>query len=323
MNVLVTGNLPEHILALIRAEHTVEVNTEDRPMARDQLLDAASGKHGILSMLTDRVDDELLDRAPDLAVVANCAVGYDNIDVAAATRRRITVTNTPGVLTDSTADVAFALMLAVARRLVEGDYRVRTGQFKHFAPFYFLGQDISGKTLGIIGMGRIGQAVAKRAAGFDMSIIYTSRTRLPVEKEQAIGTRYADFNTVLRESDILSVHVPLTPQTRHLMGETQLRMMKPSAILINTARGPVIDEIALLKALREEWIAGAGLDVYENEPILTPGLTECDNAVLLPHVGSATIETRTRMARLAAENLLAGLRGAVPPNCLNHEIFDK
>ena len=323
MNVLVTGNLPEHILALIRAEHAIEVNTTDRPLTREQLLAAVADKHGILTMLTDRVDEELLNQAPNLTIVANCAVGYDNIDVAAATRRRIVVTNTPGVLTDSTADVAFALMLAVARRVVEGDRRVRQGQFKHFAPFHFLGQDISGKTLGIIGMGRIGQAVAKRAAGFDMPMIYTSRHRLSADAEAAIGARYADFDTVLREADILSVHVPLTPQTRHLLGADQLRAMKPSAILINTARGPVIDEAALVTALRDGWIGGAGLDVYENEPILTPGLAECGNAVLLPHVGSATIETRTRMARLATENLLAGLRGAAPPNCLNHELFDK
>lgn len=321
MNVLVTGNLPDSILAGIRAAHTLAVNTEDRPMARQQLLDAVADKHGILTMLTDQVDDDLLDRAPHLTIVANCAVGYDNIDVPAATRRRIAVTNTPGVLTDSTADVAFALMLAVARRVVEGDRQVRQGQFTHFAPFHFLGQDVSGKTLGIIGMGRIGQAVARRAAGFHMPIIYSSRTRLPADKEAAIGAIYKDLDTVLRESDFLSLHVPLTPQTHHLVGADQLRLMKPSAILINTARGPVIDEAALLRALRERWIRGAGLDVYENEPILTPGLIECDNAVLLPHVGSATIDTRTRMAELATQNLLAGLRGNTPPNCLNPEIF--
>lgn len=321
MNVLVTGNLPESIIARIRAEHTVKVNTKDRPMTREQLLSAVTDKHGILTMLTDQVNDALLDRAPHLTIVANCAVGYDNIDIAAATRRRIAVTNTPGVLTDSTADVAFALMLAVARRVVEGDQKVRRGRFKHFAPFHFLGQDISGKTLGIIGMGRIGQAVAKRAAGFNMPVIYTSRTRISADEEAAIGARYENLDTVLRESDFLSLHVPLTTQTRHLVGTDQLRLMKPTAILINTARGPVIDETALLQALREQWISGAGLDVYENEPSLVPGLIECQNAVLLPHVGSATIETRTRMAELATHNLLAGLRGSTPPNCLNRDIF--
>lgn len=321
MNVLVTGNLPESIISTIRAEHRVEVNPKDEPIPRDQLLSAVADKHGILSMLTDRVDDALLDQAPHLKIVANCAVGYDNIDMAAATQRRIAVTNTPGVLTDSTADVVFALMLAVGRRVVEGDQRVRQGHFKHFAPFHFLGQDISGKTLGIVGMGRIGQAVAKRAAGFNMPIIYTSRTRLPAEKEAAMGARYENFETVLGESDFLSLNVPLTPQTHHLVGADQLRLMKPTAILINTARGPVIDEIALVQALREQWIGGAGLDVYENEPFLAPGLIACKNAVVLPHVGSATIETRTRMAELATQNLLVGLRGGTPPNCLNSEIF--
>lgn len=321
MNVLVTGNLPDHILDAIRADHKVEVNTADRPMDRQRFLAAVADKQGILTMLTDRVDDELFDQAPNLTIVANCAVGYDNIDVAAATRRHIAVTNTPGVLTASTADVAFALMLAVARRMVEGDRRVRQGRFQHFVPFDFLGQDVSGKTLGIVGMGRIGQAVAKRAAGFGMRMLYSGRHQLSADKEADIGASYTDLDTLLRESDFVSLHVPLTPQTRHLVGAGQLRLMKPTAILINTARGPVVDEAALLTALREGWIGGAGLDVYEHEPSLTPGLTECSNAVLLPHVGSATIDTRTRMAELATRNLLAGLGGDLPPNCLNPELF--
>lgn len=323
MNVLVTGNLPEHILSTIQKKHSVEVNRANYPLSRESLLAKAVGKHGLLSMLTDRVDDLLFDQAPNLKVVANCAVGYDNIDLDAATRRGIMVTNTPGVLTDSTADIAFALMLAVCRRVVEGDRQVRDGQFKHFAPFLFLGQDISGKVLGIIGMGRIGQAVAKRGKGFGMPILYSSRTRLSPEKEASMGARYADMQTVLKEADILSIHVPLTEKTLHLIDAEALRTMKPSAVLINTARGPVIDEAALLVALREKWIGGAGLDVYEKEPVLTPGLTDCTNAVLLPHIGSATIETRTRMASLAVDNLLAGLTGKIPPNCLNQEVFKK
>ncbi len=323
MNVLVTGNLPDHILDSIRADHTVEVNAANRPMDRERFLAAVADKHGILTMLTDRVDEELLDQAPNLTIVANCAVGYDNIDVTAATHRKIAVTNTPGVLTASTADVSFALMLAVARRVVEGDRQVRRGQFKHFVPFHFLGQDISGKTLGIIGMGRIGKAVAKRAAGFDMPIIYASRSRLSVGEEALIGARFADLECLLQQSDVVTLHVPLTPQTHHLVGAKQLRLMKSSAILINTSRGPVVDETALVKALRGGWIRGTGLDVYENEPRLTPGLIACDNAVLLPHVGSATIETRTRMAELAVRNLLTGLRGRIPPNCLNRECFDQ
>ncbi len=321
MNILITGNLPEPIIEAIRKKHTVKVNPEIRPLTRETLLAWATDKHGLLSMLTDRMDEALFEAAPNLKIVANCAVGYDNIDVPAATRRGIAVTNTPGVLSDATADLAFALMLAACRRVVEGDRQVREGRFKPFAPFHFLGRDISGKVLGVIGMGRIGQAVAKRAKGFDMPILYTSRTRLSAEQEESLGVRYADMQTVLREADILSLHVPLTEKTRHLIGEDQLRIMKPTAVLVNTARGPVVDETALLTALREKWIAGAGLDVYENEPSLTPGLTECTNAVLLPHVGSATIETRTRMAKLAVDNLLTGLAGKVPPNCLNPEVF--
>jgi glyoxylate reductase len=321
MKVLVTGNLPEKILEPLRDEHDVAVNRRDRPMERKRLLDTAADKHGLLTMLTDRVDDDLLDRAPELKIVANCAVGYDNIDLRAATRRGIVVTNTPGVLTDSTADLAFALMMAVGRRVVEGDRRVRRGRFKYFVPFQFLGQDISGKVLGIIGMGRIGRAVAKRAAGFDMNVIYHNRHRIPTAGETAIGARFVDMKTLLRTADVVSIHTPLTPKTRHLVGATQLRMMKPSAILVNTSRGPVVDEAALVEALNEGWIRGAGLDVYENEPNLAPGLAGLDNAVLLPHVGSATIETRTRMAAMAVENLLTGLRGVQPPNCLNGDLF--
>jgi glyoxylate reductase len=250
-------------------------------------------------------------------MVANCAVGFDNVDIAAASGKRVWVSNTPGVLTDSTADLAFALMLAVGRRMVEGDRRVRGGRFKHFAPFCFLGRDISGKTLGILGLGRIGRAVARRAGGFGMQVVYHNRNRLPAEAEAAHGVRYVSFETLMQTSDFVSIHVPLSDATRHLVDAAAIGMMKPSAILVNTARGPVVDEAALVEALRAGRIGGAGLDVYENEPDLAPGLAELDNAVLLPHVGSASIETRTRMAAMAVDNLLAGLRGEVPPNCLN------
>lgn len=317
MNVLVTGNLPDRIIGRIRKAHNVQVNREDRPMDRDALLAAVVDTQGLLTMLTDRVDEQLLACAPQLRMVANCAVGFDNVDVAAASRKKIWVSNTPGVLTDSTADLAFALMLAVGRRVVEGDRRVREGRFRHFAPFRFLGQDISGKVLGILGLGRIGQAVARRARGFDMPVHYHNRNRLPADQEAALGVQYADFETLMGTSDIVSVHVPLNDGTRHLVDAAALGMMKPSAILINTARGPVVDEKALVEALRSGAIGGAGLDVYENEPALTPGLADLTNTVLLPHVGSASIETRTRMADMAAGNLLAGLRGEVPPDCLN------
>ena len=321
MKVLVTGRLPEEVMGVIRKEHHVEAHGEDRPMERQGLLGLVGDRDGLLCMITDRVDEEVLDRAPQLKMIANLAVGYDNIDVAAATVRGILVSNTPGVLTDATADITFALILATARRVVEGDRRTRAGEFRFWAPLQFLGREVSGKTLGIIGLGRIGKAVAKRAQGFDMQILYHSRRRLEVSEENRLGVSYADFNGLLEQSDFVSLHVPMTHETRHLIGLRELGAMKPSAYLINTSRGPVVDEPALLEALRGGRIGGAGLDVYENEPSVTPGLTELKNVVLLPHVGSATIETRTRMGLKAAENLLAGLRGKRPPDCLNPEVF--
>jgi glyoxylate reductase len=317
MKVLVTIKLPPEVLSLIAREHQVEGYDADPPLARRQLLKSITDKEGLLCTITDRIDAEVLDRAPALKVIANYGVGFEHLDIEAATRRGIMVTNTPGVLTETTADAAFALILAAARRVVEGDRRVREGEFRYWAPFLFLGQEVHGKTLGIIGMGRIGQAVARRARGFAMKIIYHSRTRLAPAGEQELQASAVPLETLLREADFVTLHVPLTPQTRHLMGSRELEMMKPTAYLINTARGPVVDEAVLVAALRQGVIRGAGLDVYEREPQLTPGLTDLDNVVLLPHVGSATVETRTRMAEMAAENLLVGLRGDHPPNCLN------
>lgn len=321
MKVLVTGRLPEAVMAAIKEEHHVEAHGEDRPIKRQRLLDLVGDKEGLLCMITDRIDGEVLDGAPNLKMIANLAVGYDNIDVADATVRGIPVSNTPGVLTDATADITFALILATARRVVEGDRRTRAGEFRFWAPLHFLGREVSGKTLGIIGLGRIGRAVARRAKGFDMQILYHSRKRLEAFEENELGVSYADFNGLLEQSDFVSLHVPLTDGTHHLIGLRELKTMKPSAYLINTSRGPVVDEEALLEVLREGGIEGAGLDVYENEPALTPGLTELKNVVLLPHVGSGTIETRTKMGLKAAENLLAGLRGKRPPDCLNPEVF--
>jgi len=321
MKVLVTGRLPEEVIAVIKKEHHVYVHGEDRPMERQKLLDMVGDRDGLLCMITDRIDEEALDSAPHMKMIANLAVGYDNIDVAAATLRGIVVSNTPGVLTDATADITFALILATARRVVEGDRRTRAGEFRFWAPLHFLGREVSGKTLGIIGLGRIGRAVARRAKGFDMQILYHSRRRLEVSEEKELGVSYANFNGLLEQSDFVSLHVPLTDGTHHLIGFRELENMKPSAYLINTSRGPVVDEQALLEVLREGRIEGAGLDVYENEPALTPGLTELKNVVMLPHVGSGTIETRTRMGLKASENLLAGLGGKRPPNCLNPEIF--
>ena len=317
MKVLVTARMPVEVISLIEREHQVESYQEDPPLDRQSLLRRVADKEGLLCTITDRIDAELLDGAPALKVIANYGVGFEHIDLAGATRRGIPVTNTPGVLTDATADLAFALILATARRIAAGDRRVREGKFTYWAPLLFLGQEVSGKTLGLIGLGRIGQAVAQRARGFGMRVLYHSRTRLAPAAEQELQVAYALRETLLQEADFVSLHVPLTPETRHLIGRRELELMKPTAFLINTARGPVVDEAALVEALRRGQLGGAGLDVYEREPELSPGLTDLDNVVLLPHLGSATIETRTRMGLMAAENLLAGLRGQRPPNCLN------
>jgi glyoxylate reductase len=317
MKVLVTARMPAEVLSLIGREHQVESYDADPPMDRQQLLRRVAGQEGLLCTITDRIDAELLDSAPALKVIANYGVGFEHIDLDAATRRGLPVTNTPGVLTETTADLAFALILATARRVVAGDRRVREGKFQYWAPLLFLGQEVNGKTLGIIGMGRIGKAVARRAAGFGMKILYSSRTRLAPAEAQELGAALQPLEALLREADFVTLHVPLTPHTRHLIGSRELELMKDSAYLINTARGPVVDEAALVAALHQGQIRGAGLDVYENEPELHPGLAGLENVVLLPHVGSATVETRTRMALMAAENLLAGLRGDPPPNCLN------
>ena len=317
MKVFVTARVPEEVRSLLSEHHEVEAHDRDQPLERATLLERVRDKDGILWSSSVRVDDEMLEGAPKLRMIANSGVGFDHIDVEAATRREILVSNTPGVLTDTTADLAMALLLSVSRRVVEGDRMVREGEFKFVAPLFFLGQEVSGKTLGIVGFGRIGRAVAKRAAGFDMKVIYYSRTRCEAHEEAKLGVAFAPLDELLRVSDFVSVHVPMGPGTRHLLGSRELALMKPTAFLINTARGPILDEVALVEALRKGVIGGAGLDVYENEPALTPGLAELKNTVLLPHVGSATVQTRTRMARLAAENLLAGLRGDQPPNCLN------
>jgi len=312
--ILVTGRLPEGILSGLAGRYETTFQHEDRPMERHRLLEAIGDKDGLLCMITDAVNEELLGRAPRL-------VGYNNIDVRAATARGIPVSNTPGVLTEATADLAFTLLLAVARRVVEGDRRVRAGEFKFWAPFLFLGREVSGKTLGIVGMGRIGKAVARRARGFDMPVLYHNRSRIESDEEDRLGARYAPLDELLQKSDFVSLHVPLTAQTTHLIGGEQLAAMKPTAYLINTARGPIVNEQALLEALQARRIAGAALDVYENEPALTPGLTLLDNTLLLPHVGSATLETRTRMAAMAVQNLIAGLSGQTPPNVVNPEVF--
>lgn len=320
-SVYVTREIPRPgIELLLDACSNVEINPDDRVLAPDELLAAVRGRDAVLCLLTDTINAAVLDAARGAKVFANYAVGYNNIDVPAATARRIIVTNTPGVLTDATADLTWALLFAVARRIPEGDRFTRAGKFTGWAPMLLLGGDISDRTLGIIGAGRIGTAVALRSRGFRMRVLYFDKAQNEA-LEQAVGATRVDLDTLLRESDFVSLHVNLDPTTHHLIGARELALMKPTAYLINTSRGPVVDEAALVDALRQRRIAGAGLDVFENEPALAPGLAELDNAVIPPHLGSATIGTRTRMATLAATNLLAALRGERPPNIVNPEVL--
>ena len=290
-------------------------NHLDRNLTYEELLEEAKGKHGIITMLSDRVDGNLMDAAAGVEIIANYAVGYNNMDVDAATKRGIYLSNTPDVLTDDTADMAFALILAVARRIPEADRLTRNGLYKGWGPEFMLGQSVSGKTLGIIGAGRIGTAVARRAVGFGMDIVYYNRSRK--KDVEDFGAKYVSFEKLLSDSDIVSVHVPLGKETHHLIDRAALESMKRSSILINTSRGPVVDEKALVEALGKGVIAGAGLDVYENEPKLADGLSSLENAVLCPHLGSATRETRGKMADIAAENIISVLNGGLPKTGIN------
>ncbi len=317
-SVLVTRRLPQPALDRLAAEAAVTLHEPDRPMTRVELLAGVRGIDALLCLLTDRIDAEVLDAAgPQLKVVANYAVGYNNVDVAAATARKIPVTNTPGVLTDATADLAMGLILDSVRRLTESDRVMRAGKFPGWSPLYMLSGDVTGATLGLYGMGRIGQAVARRAKGFDMKILYHQRHRLEPAVEAGLGATFVSFDALLAGSDVLSIHCPLTPETTHRFTLTEFRAMKRTAHLINTSRGPVVKEADLVVALREGLIAGAGLDVYEDEPRMAPGLAECPTAVLVPHLGSATLTVRTRMGMIAVENVLAALAGRPPPNRVN------
>lgn len=308
---------------MVRESCEARVWEGELPPPRDVLLKEVGEVEGLLCLLTEKVDAELMDAAPKLKVVSNMAVGYDNIDVAEATKRGIVVGNTPGVLTDTTADLAFALLMAGARRIVEGNDFVRAGKWKTWGPKLLLGRDVHGATLGIIGLGRIGSAVAKRARGFDMRILYYSRHRHR-DLEEGLGIEYADLDTLLAESDFVTIHTVLSPETYHLIGERELKLMKDTAILVNSARGPIVDPKALYKALKEGEIAYAALDVTEPEPIpLDDPLLELENIIVVPHIGSASIATRTKMATMAAENLIAGLKGEMPPHCVNPEAFER
>ena len=274
---------------------------------------------GIIGMVNVPITDEIMAAAPHLRVVANYAVGYNNVDVASATRRGVLVTNTPGVLTDATADLAFALILSVARRVVESDRFLREGKFKGWKADLLLGSDVYGQVLGIIGFGRIGQAVARRGLGFNMSILYSDARRVTPELESELRAQYVPLDELLRKADYVTIHADLNEQTRHMISERELKLMGPEHYLINAARGPIVDEKALVRALKEGWIKGAGLDVYEHEPKTEPGLTDCWNAVLLPHLGSAAVTARAAMAETAAKNLIAAVDGQTPPNLVNPE----
>jgi glyoxylate reductase len=292
----------------------------DRP-PRAEVLRRLAGKEALICLLTEKIDDELLNAAPGLRIVANVAVGYDNIDVHACTRHKVAVSNTPGVLDETTADLAWTLILAVARRLIEADSFARSGQWVGWNLDQFCGTDVWGKTLGILGFGRIGQAVARRARGFNMRVIYHNRHRAPAEIEKELNAEFLTFDQLLAQADFLSLHVPLTPETRGLIGPRELAAMKPSAFLVNTSRGPVVQEAALAEALAAGKIAGAALDVYEHEPQIHEGLRR-PNVVLAPHLGSGTVETRSKMAMMAAENVIALFDGRRPPNILNPEVLN-
>jgi glyoxylate reductase len=322
MKVFVTRLIPQPGLDLLKKEVSVDINPYDRVLTKEEIIKGVKGKDGLLCLLTDPIDEDVIAAEPKLKMIASYAVGYDNIDVAAATKRGIPVSNTPGVLTETTAELAWALLFSVARRIVEGDTFTREGNFKGWAPMLMLGQDITKKTLGIIGTGRIGTAFALKSKGFDMKVIYTDEQRNEL-LERTLGATKVPLSTLLKEADFISLHVPLSKETYHLIDEKELRMMKKTAILINTARGPIIHEKALIKAVKERWIFGAGLDVYEQEPKFSRELKDLDNVVLQPHTGSATIETRTKMAIIAAENMIAGLKGKLPPNCINKQVFSK
>ena len=320
--VFITRAIPEAGLDLLRPIAEIEVWEDELPPPRESLLQKVKGVDGLLTLLTDKIDSQVMDAAgATLKVISQMAVGYDNIDVTAATARKIPVGHTPGVLTETTADFAWALLMSAARRIVEGDHYTRDGKWKTWMPTLLLGPDVHRATLGIIGLGRIGQAVAKRAKGFDMRVIYHSVHRHP-EIEKSLGVEYVPLDSLYAESDFISIHTPLNDSTYHLINDSALAKMKPGAILINTARGGVIDPDALHRALRDKKIAYAALDVTEPEPIpLESPLLTLDNIIIAPHIASASIQTRNKMATMAAENLIAGLKGEKLPHCVNPQVY--
>ena len=318
MKVVITRGIFPEVVDALRSRFEVVHNDDDRPWPAEELATRMQGASGAMATVMDKFDEPLLARCPQLKVISNIAVGYNNIDVPACTRRRIRVTNTPGVLDDTTADLTWSLLMAAARRISEADAYVRRGDWKiAFGVQYFLGQDIHHATLGIIGMGRIGQAVARRARGFDMRVIYHNRSRLPGDEEKRLGAQWVERDALLAQADFVVVMAPYSPATHHLVGAAEIAKMKPTAILVNSARGGVVDDAALAAALKEKRIAGAGLDVFEGEPKLNPGFAKLPNVVLTPHIGSASRATRVVMCNLAAANMTAVLEGREPQNPVN------
>jgi glyoxylate reductase len=320
--IFITRVIPEKGLEMVRQEADVEVWQAPIPPSYETLVQAVRGMDALLCLLTDKIDGNLMDAiGPQVKVISQMAVGFDNIDIPAATSRGIPIGNTPGVLTDTTADFAWALLMAAARRVVEGDTFARAGTWKTWGPIDFLGPDVTGATLGIIGFGRIGQGLAKRAQGFDMRILYIDHRRDP-EAERKYGAQYVDMDTLLQEADFVSLHTDLSRETYHLMDDARLKMMKPSGILINTARGPIVDPDALYRALSSGTIAYAALDVTEPEPIKPDHrLLSLSNIIVTPHIASASFQTRNKMATMAAANLIAGLKGERLPNCVNPQVY--
>ncbi len=315
-NVYVTRMIPQEVLDELAQHCNVEVNPENRPLTKAELMENIRGRDAVLTQAGDPVDDAVMEAAgPQCRIFANYAVGYNNFELAAAARRNVWLSNTPDVVTDSTVEMAWALLFAVARRLVEADAYVRSGKFKGLDPMLLLGTGLAGKTLGVIGAGRIGSKFAQKGRAFDMKIIYNDVAPNP-RFEAETGATYVEKDSLLAQADFLSLHVPLLSATRHLIGARELKLMKKTAILVNSSRGPVVNETELVQALREGEIRGAGLDVFENEPFLAPGLSELSNVVMAPHLGTATNETRLGMGRVAIANILAALRGEIPPNKL-------
>lgn len=321
--IYITRPIFDETLDRLKLEAQVEVNHEDLVLSKAELITKLREVDGAMTLVTDTIDREVFEAAPDLKVAANFAVGFNNVDLDAATQLGVVITNTPGVLTETTADFAWTLLMAAARRVVEGDKFVRAGKFRAWGPKMFLGQDIYGKTLGLVGLGRVGQSVARRGAGFNMKVVFYDSEPIAEKLIQDLGVRRVSLEELYAISDFISLHVPLLNETTHLLNDRTFAMMKPTCVVVNTSRGPVIEEKALARALKDGKIAGAGIDVFEREPEIDPDLLKLDNVVLAPHIASASHETRIRMCMMAADNLLATLKGERPPNLVNTDVWEK